>query len=218
LIAQAERLAAAAVRAGVRANPMHDGGAQHALAISTSVRHALAQLATTANPYDSALQLVMQESYAKAGFLFLLVGDRLQLAAASTGGEPPAAAQERLLSELLQARHLAKEDDTDTVAVASAPLSPEKSVFIDAVSPRDGDSLGSSGAQDCYRTLGLTSPQGGRIVVVGGIVLLDPERVMASNSELLEPIASALHERASSAARSTATTGPELWKASGGLE
>jgi hypothetical protein len=196
LIARAERLSAAAVSAGVRARSavsLAEGLAQGSAARGAT-RRALAQLASCENRCDEALRLILQESGARSGQLFVLVNDELDLAATSTGAAPPPAERERLLHEVLRARRAADDDDSETVAMPTSggARDPARSVFVDS-------ELGTAagvGEPGGHRALVLCSHRSGRTRVVGGaLVEVDPERPFTLDVELLEPIASALSYR-----------------------
>jgi hypothetical protein len=210
LIAQGERLAAEAVRVGLRArvDSLHPQLAARAHAVDADRRRALRELATADDPAHAALRLVARESCASRGFLYTLSGERLALAASTHGGKPPASAEERLTSELLRVQHLLLEEDSRTAALDSPPLTAgyARSVFID--NQPAADSAPRSGSlPHGHRTLALVARDGGAPAVIGGIVLLDPERPFAAHAELLDEIAAVLHGRAQREVPSIATTG-----------
>jgi hypothetical protein len=207
LIAQIERVAAAAVSAGLRprAASMPSERAP-GFAISTATQRAIAGVTSAANRADAALGIIVQQTHARRGYLFVLRGDRLELAAATDAGPPSISAFERLQNDVRRVRYLAQEDDYETAAVESIKAAePTKSVFIDSAPRGDG---ARTAEHEGRRVLVLQTRQAGQLMVVGGVIVeCDSDHAFAIDAELLEPISSALLARTSPP--STATARPE---------
>jgi hypothetical protein len=203
LIAHIERLARQAVLAGLRASlaPAPLPQAHQVESISVLAQRALSDLSSTSERARLALQMVLHGSGASAGFLYLLKDDRIDLAAATPASEPPPHLDVRLLREIEQARHRLLEDE-DLTAAFDVPGQVRHdawptSVFIEEVAAEARADVISTAPDAGYRVLVLSTKQAGQTVMVGGLVVeCGPGRAIAIDAELLEPIASALHQSA----------------------
>lgn len=209
LITRGERLSAAAVAISLRpSKPTSSQSEQPAVAITTATQRAIAAVVTASSRADAALAVIVSAARARAGYLYLLRGNRLERAAATGGGEPSAAVYERLRNDLLRLRFVAEEEEPDTAAIDSTDPEPAGSVFID--SPQSGDE--SRGDEhELQRGFVLSTWNNGELVVVGGVIVeCDRDQRVAVESALLEPVAAALCGRAAgltmdSSARSDAS-------------
>jgi tetratricopeptide (TPR) repeat protein len=144
-----------------------------------------------------ALELVVKEANARAGYLYLLRPNGLELAAASGPGEAPASLKQKLaeLVERAYRREQAQHDklaDVPKTALTEASLSagfaPTK---IETAEVREG--LSEHSAE--YRLMLLSTRPAGSLVVLGGIVLeLTLSSKLGLSSEYLDAIASVLHD------------------------
>jgi tRNA A-37 threonylcarbamoyl transferase component Bud32 len=194
MIASAERLAAAAVAAGLRPRPtsLHSELAP-GFAVSTATQRAVASVLNATNRAEAALTVIVKGAQARSGHLFLLRDEQLELVAATGGSQPGAAAFERLHNDVLRARHLAHEDESATAVDFVTKVEPAKSVFIDCPLRHE---LARSGEHELHRVLVLSTRRNDQLVVVGGVILeCGQGLVVAVDAELLEPIASALHSQ-----------------------
>jgi tetratricopeptide (TPR) repeat protein len=193
LVAQTDRLARRAAELRSREGEVAAPVIQKPLeAVSVLTRRALDDLATASDRPAVALGLILHECRGKAGFLYLLNGSRLELAAASSRTEPARRFEALLQRDLQQAQRRAEEEEDLTAAV-----DPERapavghSMLIDSVPPGQPPSVEPS--DEMYRMLVLRTQRSGETVVVGGLIIeLDPQRGFAVDSDLLEPIASIL--------------------------
>ena len=165
--------------------------------ISVLTSRALSELSGVSERAELALRLVVKSSAASAGFLYVLRGERLELAAASSNEHPGPELEAKLSAEIEQVRSRALDDDGLTAAVDS-PDDP-RSVFIDSsveLTHEPGDGTGAEPAAVCApRFLVLTSQHAGRPALVGGLIIEpSPDRPFTVDVELLDPIARALHE------------------------
>jgi hypothetical protein len=196
LIAQAGRLAKLAVRPE-RPNlgPLQGSSLPAVSALTQRVR---SDIESSADPCDVALRLIVRESRAEGGHLYLFRDGRLELAAASSQSEPPIELEQRLLSDVQRVqRGLLDEEDDMTVGLEqpqndNAALGAVQSVFMESLSPAadSGEQLGQ------YRVMVLNTRREGEAVVVGGVIVkLRPDGTFNVQSDLLESIASVLLER-----------------------
>jgi hypothetical protein len=117
LIAQWEQLAERAVEAGLRmfGPRAHAGSSATSSFTSASSEHrSIAGLTSAVDRNEYALELILQRSRAKTGYLYLLEGDQLRLAAASTPHEPPRAVE-------LELQQLAQRADLEAQELACDP-------------------------------------------------------------------------------------------------
>jgi hypothetical protein len=204
LIAQIEQVAVKAMRAGVRTSLSLAARAVPAIqpldSVSAVTQRALSDLSGVSERAAFALRLVLKGSQAKGGYLYLLKGERLELAAQSAHNEPGQQLEARLLREIEQARLRALEDESMTDAIDTATVVEEpKSMFIDSAATAVAEPSSASPAEPTHRMLVLSTKRDGELVVVGGLIVeLSPEHGFAIDVELLEPIASALHESVAS--------------------
>jgi hypothetical protein len=206
LIAQGDQLAKRAERAAIAVPRMTSAAPRASIAagpapesISILTQRALSDVSGVSERADLALKIILKDSRAKAGSLYLLKGGRLELAASSTAQEPTPECEARLLSELVQAQQRELEAEAMTAAVDALPSGEERSVFIESVTPvAMGASSVATVSEDPYRVLVLSTKRGGDLIVVGGLIVeLREEREFTINAELLEPIAAALLESSS---------------------
>jgi tRNA A-37 threonylcarbamoyl transferase component Bud32 len=131
LITQWERLVQQAVRRGLKAlneTISVADAAQDATVMATQQR-IVSELAAATDPCDFALRLVVQESRAGGGFLYLYRHKGMQLASATSGDEPPKAFEQDLLQRAQRAEFEALENTgigPSVVSQADAPI-PEHS-------------------------------------------------------------------------------------------
>jgi hypothetical protein len=101
---------------------------------------------------------------------------------------------------VLRARHLARDDDTETAVDPAEAACPAKSVFIDSAPCPDRVR---SGDAQTHRVFVLQVRRADQVIVVGGVILeCNPDRPPQIDAELLEPIASALLSQTSPPASS----------------
>jgi hypothetical protein len=187
LIAQYEQLAERAVRSRLRRSL--DPVDRRSLDPSGR-QHVIAALAASTNRAASALRMILERSHSTLGSLYLVANGELQLAAATTDGQPDAAREE------LEARlaRLMIEDEGPTVAMTIEPRArpsydphePIKTVFIHSDSPAN---------LNARRLVALTTVRDGRRIVVGGaIVETTSQDLFRLDYEFLATIADALWE------------------------
>jgi hypothetical protein len=115
LIGQWERLCDRARRAGVRVAPEpRTADVTTKAAASMLTQRTLTELSAAADRSKYALQLVMQRSRAKVGYLYVFDNERMLLVAASHPTEPPAEIERQLQERALRAEVEAQECDDAT--------------------------------------------------------------------------------------------------------
>jgi hypothetical protein len=200
LIAQCDRIAERARRAGVRTSLQPASHSQPVLmprVTGLSVEQTLAELTAAADRNQYALQLVMQHTHAKVGYLYLLEDDAMRLAAASHPHEPPAALEARLKELALRAEVESLTDDEATrlelASVSQSSLrvpdeSVQRTIIIESAHPQQ--------LLDNYRTVVLSTMVQGRRIAVGGFVLeVETLITFRVDQSLIEGIAKGLYER-----------------------
>jgi hypothetical protein len=194
LVAQTDRLAKRAAELRVCEGKVAAPVSHEPLdAVSALTRRALDDIFSASDRPAVALRLILRESKCKAGFLYLLNGDRLELAAASSHTEPARRLEVLLERDLRQAQVRSVEEESLT-ATADSPtqaLAEARSVFIEPAPVGQPASL--DPCDEMYRLLVLRAQRNGATVVVGGLIIeSDPQRAFAIDRDLLEPIASIL--------------------------
>lgn len=107
LLAHWGRLCEQAVRAGLRPatnpeprpQPVQSGSAQDT---SSSIERTLAEISVASDRCEYALQVIVKNCKARAGYLYMLEHDGLRLAAASHGSVPPKQLEHELLARSVQ--------------------------------------------------------------------------------------------------------------------
>ncbi|HKP62615.1 MAG TPA: protein kinase [Polyangiales bacterium] len=154
--------------------------------------HTLAELSVAPDRARYALDLLIQETRAKGGCLYLLEGDDLQLTAASATHEPPQELERELLARIQQFRaeleSLADESETrysDSLRVPSVPVPrPKAALFVESIPPT---------AERAYRLAVLAARRAGQQTAIGGVILtFDPAANHQIDSRLLSAIAQAV--------------------------
>jgi hypothetical protein len=173
LIAQLDQLAA-------QVTGMKTRSALASLAVTqTQLELSMAELTNASDRYMHALRLVLQRAHASSGFLYLLQGERLWLAAASSTSEPPLGLETALRHTTEQLRKPARkrtDEDVDDAATALVELGAH------ALPAND------------YSIVLLTTRSHERPIIVGGLILEQPQRG-SLDPTFLDAIALALHDR-----------------------
>jgi tRNA A-37 threonylcarbamoyl transferase component Bud32 len=201
LIAQIERTAKRA-RKAVPGEGSSIPAATPVRADMVSAVHAISGISDAADRAAFALRLILERTLAKSGFLYLLDGERLELAAASADAAPVSQLAGLLERDLQQARLRALEDDEQMTAVSAPPgataVDNVKSLFIDSTPTAAPDVAAE--CEQAYRLLVLRTQRDGGMVIGGLIVEIEPKLAAALDLDMLEPIACALRAGACSAA------------------
>jgi tRNA A-37 threonylcarbamoyl transferase component Bud32 len=224
LLAQWERLMQQAVRAGLKrrnetASVANDYDDPSALATQQRI---ISELATAREPHDFALRLIVQESRASGGYLYLYQHQAMQLASVTSSEEPPRALELELRERARRIEFEAAEDsrggssELETVAdqgVARASIPdrvPQPATVAQRTPPlaEDDDSNEPEtqfvvsevpeSQETAFRSFVLDTHDKGRTVVVGGVILragpAGPPRI---DHSVLASIARILRERQS---------------------
>jgi hypothetical protein len=144
-----------------------------------------------------ALELVIKEAKARAGYLYLLRSNGIELVAATREGEPPASIRESL-GQLVERAYRHERGgqaiplDLPRTQLTEASLSGHAPTKFETAHARGGLTEQHTGE---YRLVLLSTRSTGSLVVIGGIVLelLQSSRLGLS-SEYLDAIASVLHD------------------------
>jgi tetratricopeptide (TPR) repeat protein len=147
---------------------------------------------------ERALGLVIKEAKARAGYLYLLRSNGLELAAQSRPGEPPPSIEQKL-RELVERAYrnergagMLPADFPRTAFTEASLASGDAPTKIETAEVRDGFSAHESAE---YRLVLLSTRPGGSLVVIGGIVLeLVRNAKVGLSPVYLDAIASVLHE------------------------
>ncbi|HMI91777.1 MAG TPA: hypothetical protein VK509_10465, partial [Polyangiales bacterium] len=202
LIAQIEQLAQRAVRAGNRPPEAASYGEplSSLVSVSESTQRSLSDARDPRERCELALQLILSAARARSGYLYMLKGGQLQLAAQSSHGAPPPRYEQHLRSEIERARQALTEDEATVAVDAADPSTADDapSVFIDSVVSEAASESDPAASGERHRVLVLSMRREDEVVVVGGVIAAfdSPESGFAVSIELLEPIASALYESA----------------------
>jgi hypothetical protein len=138
----------------------HDAALTPGVSRSRST-YSLAELSVAPDRHRYALELLIQQTRARGGCLYLLEGTSLHLTAASALEEPPQALEQALLQELQRFQRERDALDSDTRIIESMRT------------PRtSGHPANDQGrVEDSHRFLVLTSRRGGEARIVGGVIL-----------------------------------------------
>ncbi len=214
LVARVERLAARAVQAGVHEAGSEQAAAEPRNAAEHSLCCALSELSQAVDPCDFALQLIMREAHAKAGYLYLFTREGVRLMAASSPQEPPRGLETQLHEQVEAARSQLSEDDCDCTRVVDPPAAanalasaaarglaaraepprwsaaPAPKLAVDSLAPPLADGK-------AYRLLVLRAGATCSYCAVGGLILeVAPNAGLRPlPASLLEGVATALQER-----------------------
>jgi hypothetical protein len=207
LVSQTERLLARAVKAGLRSVVESPGTAWPGLRDTGTTAH-LSLLDAPGDPFEHALKVVIQRSFAKAGYLYVYEDDRMRLVAANRSEEAPKGLETQLLQQAVRLRFEASDEanseteaaeDEGTQVLSTSPLASPvnepldvKTAFIEAVSE--------DVVRDSHRVAVLHIRRDGESRIVGGLILeIDPQRALLLPGSLVEAIADALHSRGTAA-------------------
>lgn len=132
-----------------------------------------ADLTAAPDRYRYALQLVLQSSRARAGFLYVLHGRTVRLVAATDPSEPPLGLETELLEAAMRLQgDEPEQDDADDTRMLKREVQ----------------------EAHAYRLVMLTTHCERKPICVGGVILQDSENP-SPDSTFLESIAQALHDR-----------------------
>jgi len=201
LIAQCERLAGKAARAGLVGVT---GELVPANRAAKSQREAVVgELERAEQPREAALEILMREAQARSGHLYLRVdGERYELTRSRGSDAPPAELEHKLLQLLARASVEASEAARALETVAHSELGQdarcstfsgetrqENTMFVESVPPLpDGASS--------HELLVLDAGRAHEARIVGGVILeRDPTQRIALYPEFLEALAAALLAR-----------------------
>jgi hypothetical protein len=190
LVAQCERLREQDVR-----NAAHEAAASAAPEVATfhfgddalGTRR-LSQLSAAPNPYELALAMIMEQSKAKVGYLYLLEGDKISLKAATAPHEPPLAVEAELRQAILRADlQLEDSDETAIVPADSRTALHETTAFVESHRPPP--------PTQSHQHFLLVATRGGVQRVIGGVILEAGPDFVPVDLGHLRPIATVLAER-----------------------
>jgi hypothetical protein len=214
LIAQLARTARLALAAGQDSR----GIAHHAVAARFDVMggttrrsdvidgaRVLYEISLPAERAAKALGLILKEVAAKSGFLYVLKGDRIELAAASSYADPAPQLERALQAAIQQAQQSFLDHDQQTALNVPPNPTPQRAASSDSIDsvwpassvhPKTGDDT------SC-RFLVLRTGTAADSTVVGGVILeIEPQSGFAADIDLLFQIACALRDCATSDSRS----------------
>jgi hypothetical protein len=172
--------------------------------------YSLGELSIAPDRSRYALDLMIQQTQAKGGCLYLLDGTSLQLAAASAVNEPPHTLELALLEQIQRSQFaLSALDEPDaatrlfdslrTPGMPSVRARPENDQLhaAAAAAPQQGDPFRTLPAPapsaDEHRIVLLTARQGGRATTVGGVILTLPRGTNVQlDAQLLQAVAEAV--------------------------
>ena len=148
-----------------------------------------------------ALDLIQKEVAASSGFLYVLKGDRMELAAASSYAAPEPELERSLQAVIREARQSLLDHDQQT-ALQTALNRPLTLTWQGAAGPDTIDSASPASQvhpktddETSYRFLVLRTGAAGDSTVVGGVILeIEPQSGFAADVELLLRIACALRD------------------------
>ena len=216
LIAQIARTAKLALAAGQDTSEIAD---QHAVAAQFDVMRAgptlrsdvidsVRALYDVSLPTDRAamaLGLILKEVAANSGFLYVLKGDRMELAAASSYADPAPQLERALQGVLQQAQQSLLDHDQQTALNGPPTPTSQGAASADSIdSAPPASSVGPRTDDDeSYRFLVLRTGTAGDSTVVGGVILeIEPQSGFAADMDLLLSIARALRDGVTSESRS----------------
>jgi hypothetical protein len=172
--------------------------------------YSLGELSVAPDRSRYALDLMIQQTQAKGGCLYVLDGTSLQLAAASALNEPPHALELALLEQIQRSQfELSALDEPDaatrlfdslrTPGMPSARARPENDQLHTAAAKasQQGDPFvtlpAPAPSEDEHRIVLLTARQGGRATTVGGVILTLPRGTNVQlDAQLLQAVAEAV--------------------------
>jgi hypothetical protein len=190
LVAQWERLREQSARGGTFAavDPAEGEVTTFHHDVDTLGTRRLSQLSAAPDPYELALAMIMAQSKAKAGHLYLLEGDGISLKAATAHQEPPPGVEAELRQAILRAdMQMEEADETAVVPVDARAAGQETTAFIESRRPPPA-------APTHHQSL-LIAVRGGIPSVIGGVILEAGPQFVPVDSGLLEPIAKVLADR-----------------------
>jgi hypothetical protein len=148
--------------------------------------------------------LILKEVAAKSGFLYVLKGDRMELAAASSYADPAPQLERALQGVIQQAQQSLLDHDQQTAL--NGPPTPTSqgaasSDSIDSVPPASSVHPQTDDDTSC-RFLVLRTGTAADSTVVGGVILeIEPQSGFAADMDLLLQIACALRDGMTSDSR-----------------
>jgi hypothetical protein len=184
LVAQCQRLAEQAKRAGLLHAPATAANEQNEDALElTQIRVALEACRGPAERLRAAIDLVLAETGAERGYLYLLEPGGLRFAAPLLGAEPPEA-----LSKGLQAA-------VDEARRRPSDFSPGETFEIAVDDGDDGDDHAERArVRTSYTSTLLTVRRDDALVVVGAIAMVAaPQRPVAADKSFVEAVARAIY-------------------------
>lgn len=145
--------------------------------------YSLAELTVAPDRHRYALELLIQQTRAKGGCLYLLEGTSLHLAAASAVDEPPQDLEQALLVQLRRAQSTGEALDSDTKIIESLRAA--------RASGKPANNQVSS--EENHRFLVLTTRREGVSRTIGGVILtVDLSTSVELDAQFLQAVAEAV--------------------------
>jgi tetratricopeptide (TPR) repeat protein len=169
-----------------------------------SVR-ALHDISLPADRAAMALGLIQKEVGANSGFLYVLKGDRMELAAASSYADPDPELERSLQGVIKQAQQSLLDHDQQTALNGSLTMTWQGAASSDPIDSTPPPSPVEAKTDDktSHRFLVLRTGTAGDGTVVGGVILeIEPQSDFAADMDLLLRIACALRDGVTSQSRS----------------